>query len=201
MGLTNRAVGRSARRENASIRPQKSVDCTVALAGNPNVGKSTVFNALTGMHQHTGNWPGKTVTRAQGYFCTKERNYSLVDLPGTYSLVPHSPEEEVADRFLCFGDADAVVVVCDATCPERNLHLALQILECGRPTVLCFNLMDEAKRKGIHIDLPHLQKRLGIPVLGVVARKKKTLKDLKQVLDGEISHPSLPHASPLRYPY
>lgn len=199
MGLTNRATGRGAL-HGEDHNSQRLADCTVALAGNPNVGKSTVFNALTGMHQHTGNWPGKTVTRAQGYFCTKERNYRLVDLPGTYSLVAHSPEEEVAGRFLCFGEADAVVVVCDATCPERNLHLALQILECGRPTVLCFNLMDEAGRKGIRTDLRLLQKRLGIPVVGVVARKKKSLQALKQALDGEISQPSLPRDPILRYP-
>ena len=119
----------------------------VALAGNPNVGKSTVFNALTGLHQHTGNWPGKTVVTAQGRCTHRGRDYVLVDLPGTYSLMAHSPEEETARDFFCFGGADGAVVVCDATCLERNLNLVLQVLELQSRTVVCVNLLDEAGLK------------------------------------------------------
>ena len=107
----------------------------IAIAGNPNVGKSTVFNSLTNLHQHTGNWPGKTVTNASGYCETKEYSYKMVDIPGTYSLLAHSAEEEAARDFICFGDADAVVVVCDAVCLERNLNLVLQILEITRKVI------------------------------------------------------------------
>ena len=125
----------------------------IALAGNPNVGKSTVFNALTGMNQHTGNWPGKTVSSAQGHCTHNGREYLLVDIPGTYSLMAHSAEEEVARDFICFGEPDGVVVVCDATCLERNLNLVLQIMEAGRPVLLCVNLLDEARKKKIRLDL------------------------------------------------
>ena len=130
-----------------------------AMAGNPNVGKSTVFNALTGLHQHTGNWAGKTVTNARGYWAAA--GYELVDLPGTYSLLARSAEEAAARQFLCFAHTDAVVVVCDATCLERNLNLALQIMELPVRVVLCVNLMDEAARKGIRLDLPALAAAAG----------------------------------------
>ena len=122
---------------------------TVALAGNPNVGKSTVFNSLTGLRQHTGNWPGKTVEYAKGRFTTERREYELVDLPGAYSLSAQSPEEEIAREFICSKYADAVIVVCDATCLERNLNLVLQIMELEHRVILCLNLMDEAKT---HLD-------------------------------------------------
>ncbi len=158
-------------------------DKVIALAGNPNVGKSTVFNALTGMNQHTGNWPGKTVTSAQGYFSTKENTFVLVDIPGTYSLMAHSAEEEVARNFICFNHPDAVVVVCDATCLERNLNLCLQTMEIHKNVILCINLLDEAKRKGIRLDLKLLSKRLGIPVVGVTAKRKKTLTALTEQMD------------------
>lgn len=167
--------------------PEKaSQDKVVALAGNPNVGKSTLFNALTGMKQHTGNWPGKTVTNARGHFTTEKHSYELVDLPGTYSLMAHSAEEEVARNFICFQKPDAVLVVCDATCLERNLNLVLQTMELTPHVIVCVNLMDEARRKGISIDLPLLSRRLGVPVVGTVAREKKSLTRMADALDALI---------------
>ena len=155
----------------------------IALAGNPNVGKSTVFNSLTGLSQHTGNWPGKTVTNAQGYISTKRYDYVLVDIPGTYSLMAHSAEEEIARDFICFGGADAVVVVCDATCLERNLNLVLQTLEISDRVIVCVNLLDEARRKHIQVSLEKLEERLGVPVVGTVARKKESLDMLTEKMD------------------
>lgn len=156
----------------------------IALAGNPNVGKSTLFNALTGMHQHTGNWPGKTVEIARGRCRYSGQDYTLIDLPGTYSLFPHSAEEEITRDFICFGDHDAVLVVCDATCLERNLNLVLQVLEAAPRTVVCLNLSDEAEKKGIHIDAEKLSRRLGVAVVPTVARRKKSVKALLSALAG-----------------
>lgn len=183
MGLTNRSVGTHAVDTGLRIEKQAPEDRVIALAGNPNVGKSTVFNALTGMNQHTGNWPGKTVTNAQGYCRTKRHSYVMVDIPGTYSLMAHSAEEEVARNFICFGGADAVAVVCDATCLERNLNLVLQTMEITPNVVVCVNLMDEARRKRIRIDLGALSRRLGVPVVSTVARKKNSLSALTDALD------------------
>lgn len=142
----------------------------VALAGNPNVGKSTVFNELTGLKQHTGNWTGKTVDLASGIVKKGDTAYRFIDIPGTYSLKPHSKEEEVASEFLCFQRADEAIVVCDATSLERNLYLALQILETGIKTTLCINLLDEARKKGVMLNLPLLSRELGVNVVGTAAR-------------------------------
>ncbi len=172
----------------------------VALAGNPNVGKSTLFNALTGLRQHTGNWPGKTVSTARGRCRHHGRDYVLVDLPGTYSLMARSAEEEVARDFFCFGGAEGAVVVCDATCLERNLNLALQVLELQSRTVVCVNLLDEAERKGIRVDLAELSRRLGVPVVGTSAGREEGLEELldqvEEVLDGR----DPPKPLTVRYP-
>ena len=183
MGLTKSSVGMGAVDSGLIIKKQSPNDKIVALAGNPNVGKSTVFNALTGLNQHTGNWPGKTVANAQGYCKSEKHSFVLVDIPGTYSLMAHSAEEEVARNFICFGEPDAVAVVCDATCLERNMNLVLQTLEISSNVIVCINLMDEARRKKINIDLKKLEERLGVPVIGVTARKKKSLKRLLDTLD------------------
>ena len=178
MGLTNNSTGIKATENSLVIKKSKETDKVIALAGNPNVGKSTVFNSLTGLNQHTGNWPGKTVTNAQGYCTYDENGYVLVDLPGTYSLMAHSVEEEVARNFICFENPDAVIVVCDATCLERNLNLVLQTMEITEKVVVCVNLMDEAKKKDIVIDLDGLSLQLGIPVIGTTARNKNGLDKL-----------------------
>lgn len=183
MGLTSSSTGIGAQREELFIRKRAPEDKIIALAGNPNVGKSTLFNALTGMKQHTGNWPGKTVSNAQGYCKTEKSSYVFVDIPGTYSLLSHSPEETVARNFICFGEPYAVVIVCDATCLERNLNLVLQTLEATKNAVVCVNLLDEAEKKGISVDLGLLSRRLGVPVVGTVARNKKSLKPLLNALD------------------
>lgn len=179
MGLTNSSTGTGVLNScGLRIEKENPHDRIIALAGNPNVGKSTVFNALTGLNQHTGNWPGKTVANARGTYRYKETNFIIVDIPGTYSLMANSAEEEIARDFICFGGADAVVVVADATCLERNLNLLLQTLEITDHVVLCVNLMDEAKKKKICIDLDLLSKRLGIPVIGTSARSGKGLDEL-----------------------
>lgn len=154
----------------------------VALAGNPNVGKSTVFNALTGLRQHTGNWPGKTVDNAQGTFTYQKKPFLVVDLPGTYSILAHTVEEQVARDFICFGQPDATLVVLDATCLERNLNLALQVMEITSNVILCVNLMDEARKKNIGIDIPALEDELGVPVVATAARKGEGLNTLRETL-------------------
>lgn len=176
MGLTSASTGTGVLNEySLHIERETQQDKVVALAGNPNVGKSTVFNGLTGLNQHTGNWPGKTVVNAQGKRRHKDTNFIIIDIPGTYSLMANSTEEEIARDFICFGGADAVVVVADATCLERNLNLVLQTMEITGKVVLCVNLMDEAKKKKIRIDLDLLASRLGIPVVGTSARSGRGL--------------------------
>jgi ferrous iron transport protein B len=162
-------------------------DRVVALAGNPNTGKSTLFNALTGLRQHTGNWPGKTVTRAEGGFQFNNVRYKLVDLPGTYSLLSASQDEEVARDFLLFGAPDCTIVVADATALERNLNLVLQVVEITDKVVLAVNLMDEARRKGVEVDVRTLARDLGVPAVPVVARTGEGIHALLAAVEGIIS--------------
>ncbi len=176
-------------------------DAVVALAGNPNTGKSTVFNALTGLRQHTGNWPGKTVSRAEGLFVYAAKRFKLVDLPGTYSLLSNSTDEEIARDFLLFGSPDCTVVVCDATVLERNLNLVLQILSITDRVVVCANLIDEANRKRIALEARAIEKELGVPVVPTAARKAQGLDHLQQhileVATGQrVNQPKLPSLQP-----
>jgi ferrous iron transport protein B len=157
-------------------------DFVVALSGNPNTGKSTVFNALTGLRQHTGNWPGKTVSRAEGGFEYDAKRYKLVDLPGTYSLLATSLDEEIARDFILFGQPDVTIVVVDATRLERNLNLVLQVLEITDRVVVCLNLMDEAERHGLQVDERRLARDLGVPVVPTSARSKQGLDLLLQTI-------------------
>lgn len=157
---------------------------TIALVGNPNTGKSTLFNRLTGMQQHTGNWPGKTVLRAEGVYRGNCGSFRVIDLPGTYTLLAVSAEERVARDFICFGQPDVTVVIADATALERNLSLVLQVMEITSRIVLCINLIDEAHRKGLAIDMVTLQQCLGIPVVGTSARTGEGVGELMAVVSG-----------------
>lgn len=182
MGLTYQSTGKNALRKNF-LDYEIRGDYVVALAGNPNTGKSTVFNLLTGLRQHTGNWPGKTVIQAFGHYIHGHKRVTLVDLPGTYSLLANSPEEQVARDFICFAEPDAAVVVVDATCLERNLNLVLQVLEITPKSILCLNLIDEAKRKKLSIDVQSLAGRLGVPVIPTTASSGEGLELLKDTIN------------------
>ena len=200
MGLTMESTGRGARGEALHIERPRPGDKIIALAGNPNVGKSTIFNNLTGMKQHTGNWPGKTVSNARGYCRSQQRGYVLVDVPGAYSLRAASPEEELARDFICFGGADAVLLVCDGSCLERNMKLLLQVMETGKPVLLCVNLLDEAESRGIHIDLKALEAQLGLPVIGTVGREKRSRGRLLAALDALFDRPAEGTPYTVEYP-
>ena len=191
MGLTYQSTGTNALdkelRINHSLRDGK----VVALSGNPNVGKSTIFNSLTGLNQHTGNWPGKTVTNVTGKYIYKEKEFIMVDIPGTYSLMANSVEEEVARDFICFGNPDITVVITDATCLERNLNLVLQTIEITKNVIVCVNLMDEAKRKGIKIDLKKLSQLLGVKVVGTSANIEEGIEQLKEEIYKNINQETI----------
>ena len=154
----------------------------VGVAGNPNVGKSVIFNALTGSHQHVGNWPGKTVERAEGVFHHQDWEIRLVDLPGTYSLAAQSPEEVIARDYILSGKPDVILDIVDGTCLERNLNLALQILELTNRVVIALNLMDEVERGGWEIDVGALEADLGVPVVPTVATEGKGLPALVEAV-------------------
>jgi GTPase len=164
----------------------ENFDRVIALAGNPNTGKSTLFNALTGLKQHTGNWPGKTVTRAEGGYQFNNIRYKLVDLPGTYSLLSASQDEEVARDFILFGQPDCTIVVTDATALERNLNLVMQVMEITDKVVVAVNLMDEAERKGLEVDTRALSRDLGVPAIPVTARTGEGMSNLLTTVTGVI---------------
>ena len=182
MGLTAQSVRLESLRDIYEIE-KGDKQYVIALAGNPNTGKSTVFNYLTGLAQHTGNWPGKTVASARGQFKYKNNEYIMVDLPGSYSLFTASKDEEVTRDFLCYGNFDAVVVVADATCLERNLNLVFQISKLTKKVILCINLIDEAKKKNITIDRQGLQNELKIPVVLTAARSGQGMNELKETIE------------------
>ncbi|MGI5850235.1 MAG: ferrous iron transport protein B [Christensenellales bacterium] len=198
MGLTKQSTGLSVLESEHNIQ-RLSGEKMVALAGNPNVGKSTVFNSLTGLRQHTGNWPGKTVTQAQGNYQFNNGRFLIVDLPGTYSLMANSTEEEIARDFICFSNPDATVIVTDATCLERNLNLVLQTLEAINKVVVCVNLIDEAQKKKIRINIKGLSKMLGVPVVGTCARNGRGLDELKDTIDSVSQNLSTTHPIIIRY--
>jgi ferrous iron transport protein B len=182
MGLTSQSTGKIAPEDIFYVKNDNN-EFVIALAGNPNTGKSTVFNYLTGLKQHTGNWPGKTVSNARGEFNYNNNDYILVDLPGTYSLFTSSQDEAVAKEFICYGNHDAVIVVADATCIERNLNLVFQVMEITSNVILCLNLIDEAEKKNIRIDKERLENELGIPVVLTAARNGTGMKDLKKCIE------------------
>lgn len=183
MGLTNYSTGGKAMGRESHVRKHSADDRVIAIAGNPSVGKSTLFNALTGLKQHTGNWPGKTVVCAQGECIFHGKKYLLVDIPGTYSLTPHSAEEQTARDFLCSGRADAVVVVCDASCLQRSLRLVLQTMELTSRIVVCVNLIDEAEKRKIYVDTDVLSRRLGVLAVAVSARARRNLNTLLEAVE------------------
>lgn len=185
MGLSNSSTGKKV---SNNLKDFSNYDFTVAIAGNPNVGKSTIFNGLTGLNQHTGNWTGKTVENAAGICIHNNQNFLLVDIPGTYSLMADSEEEKIARDYIDSGKANATVVIVDATLLERNLNLVFQIMNLTNNVIVCVNLLDEAKKKGISVDLNKLSLLLGVPVVGTIARKKKTLNNLINIIADVCNH-------------
>ncbi|WP_180322451.1 FeoB small GTPase domain-containing protein [Defluviitalea raffinosedens] len=200
MGLTCSSCKRKSIVDLYHVEKTSNNQVVVALAGNPNTGKSTIFNELTGLKQHTGNWPGKTVTNAKGFHKRKDKEFIIVDLPGTYSLLANSVEEEVARDFICFAKPDATIVVVDATCLERNLNLVLQVIEITNRVILCVNLLDEAEKKHIKIDLKKLSDELGIPVVGTIARNRKGLETLMDTVYNVCTKKIIPRPTPIPYP-
>jgi len=200
MGLTAQSTGTGILKQSFDFDFDLQNNIIIALAGNPNVGKSTVFNGLTGLNQHTGNWPGKTVTNAHGKYVHRNKTFIMVDLPGTYSLMANSVEEEIARDFICYGNPHATVVVTDATCLERNLNLVLQTLEITNKVVVCVNLMDEAKRKKIHINIQELSKQLGVPVIPTNARNHVGLKELMDAVYNITNNNVATHPIQVKYP-
>lgn len=198
MGLTAQSSKLSSMTDVFHIE-KKDNQYVVALAGNPNTGKSTVFNYLTGLKQHTGNWPGKTVVSARGEFSHNGKDYVMIDLPGSYSLFTSSKDEEVSRDFLSIGSYDAAVVVCDATCLERNLNLVFQVSELAEKVILCINLIDEAKKKNIVIDREGLEKELNIPVVLTSARNGTGMDELKRTIEKEISPGAKKHTAIVTY--
>lgn len=199
MGLTYSSTSKEALKDLFNVEKDNEDDLVIALAGNPNTGKSTVFNSLTGLRQHTGNWPGKTVTNTQGKYSFNDKNFIVVDLPGTYSLLASSVEEIVARDFICFGRPDVTVVVLDATCIERNLNLLLQITEITPRVVACLNLMDEAKKKNIKIHVETLQNKLRIPVVPTIARSNKGMNELKKNIYDVALGENIPKPRKIKY--
>ena len=196
MGLTNSSTGYKL---TEAVDFSSGCDYKITLAGNPNTGKSTIFNSLTGMHQHTGNWTGKTVENAAGIYNYKNKKFLLVDIPGTYSLMTDSEEEKIARDYICFGNPNCTVIVVDGTCLERNLNLVFQTMEITNNIVVCVNLLDEAKKKKIHIDLDKLSEELGVPVVGTIARKKKTLDLLMNTINQVCTHQINPTPKKVTY--
>ncbi|MFA5528475.1 MAG: FeoB small GTPase domain-containing protein, partial [Peptostreptococcales bacterium] len=200
MGLTKKSTGSKILLNDLDALKTVSEDsCIIALTGNPNVGKSSIFNILTGLKQHTGNWPGKTVTTAYGHYKYKDKDFIIVDLPGTYSLLSNSSDEEIARNFICFSPSHLTVIVVDATCVERNLNLVLQIIEMNSNVLVCVNLIDEAERKNIKVNIPKLSEKLGVPVVATSASKKTGIDLLKQEILNFTSGPAI--ASPLAITY